>query len=722
VLIDGTVETRLPLAADMRVHLRRAELDLLAPALAERFSARGWVSGEVRVRGGLLSGKTPLIEANLSEAEVLFANEDADGRPAPIRLRSRRALKLTWDGITLAFIEPAVVSGPAGDFELWGRGKRDALDFSARGTIAIEMLEPYLHQYFEEVGGKVTFSAHLSGTLEQRIFTGTVEFDRVAIKPQGQDAIVAIPSGKIEVTNEQVAITGVRVQVVDEYSDERSTLRIAGGVRLQDLRPRLWAVRIEGELSGKMLLVALPEAFSAATGSADVSVSLSGEGPVPSFDGTLEFRKEKPLKLTPRGLRREIALTSGMLRGTDQLIEVEGVGGWIDDEGQIVSLTGEVRMAPRGEPTLASFLDWQLASVRLNLVARDLPVRFPGELELSVNLPNLTIEGVQGHRYRITGGAEIVDGRYIRRWQPVLDAIRPVRSSESSPPFYAGRPWLANAAVDVFLDVRSFLVKNNLADIALKGRLEISGTPADPRFEGQIQVEQGTFKFQGIRAQFTRTSGYLDFDKEKNFPSETPFLNINSESDFRDINGQDHVVMLTLKGPISNLDWDLSTNSGLNKAQTFTLIFAGRTPEETRRALGDEAIGTRPGPASNALSTAEGPLQAADQVVKDLAGDFFGLLIEDPIRNFTSLDVARLELGTSSVGFRGEKSFTKALRVIGEVDRSLRGWSWDVRGEYRLTDSISVDGEVLQKNFDEDVVDNETNLRAKFTWRKILIP
>jgi hypothetical protein len=722
--VDGTVETRLPLTTDVRLTLRRMELDLLFPELAEKLSARAWVSGEVHARGSLLSHIPPVVTANLEEAVVLLANEDASGRPAPIRFKTSGPLKLSWERGTLEFLQPAVVQGPAGDFELWGKGRRDALDFHARGAVTVKMLEPYLRQYFEDMTGKLTLQAHLSGTLDKRVYTGVVEFENVAIKPQGQDAIVAVPTGKVEITNEQLAVTGVRVVVVDEYSDERSTLTVAGGVKLEDLKPRSWALRIDGELAGKMLLVVMPEAFSAASGSADISVSLRGRGTVPSLDGTIEFRAKNALKFTPRGWRREFTLTSGTIKGADKLIELSGVGGWIDDEGQIVSLDGQVRLAQRGPLTLANLMDWKLEAVEMALVARDLPVRFPGELELSINLPNLRIKGAEGSRYKITGRAEIVDGRYIRRWQPVLDAIRPVRSSETSPPFYAGKPWLANAELGVFLDVRNFLVKNNLAQISLKGKLEISGSPADPRFEGQIQVEQGSFKFQGIRAQFTRTAGSLDFDREKDFPTETPILNITSESDFRDFNGQDHVVQLTLKGPIANLDWDLSTNSGLNKAQTFTLIFAGRTPEETRRVFGDEAIGARPGPAGTQVSTAEGPLQAADQVVKDLAGDFFALLIEDPIRNFTSLDVARLELGTSSVGFRGEKSFTKSLRVVGEVDRSLRGWSWDVRGEYRLTDSISMDGEVLQKRFDAatDVEADQTNLRAKFTWRKILLP
>src|SRR5262249_50565986 len=151
------------------------------------------------------------------------------------------------------------------------------------------------------------------------------------------------------------------------------------------------------------------------------------------------------------------------------------------------------------------------------------------------------------------------------------------------------------------------------------------------------------------RARFERTRGTVNFSRYRHFPDETPTLDIRSESDYRDISGQSHLIQLSLRGPIGNLDWDLSTSAGLNKAQTFTLIFAGRTPDEARQALlGDQAIGTRTGDfatTSSPTGTIEARLVIADQLLKQLAGEYFSLLMEDSIRNVTTLDVARLEVG-----------------------------------------------------------------------------
>jgi hypothetical protein len=326
---------------------------------------------------------------------------------------------------------------------------------------------------------------------------------------------------------------------------------------------------------------------------------------------------------------------------------------------------------------------------------------------------------------RVEGVVEIVDGRYVRKFSPILEALRPQRVTETSTPFYVGLPLLASAELDLLLENRAFFVKNNVANIEMTGQVRVTGTPMAPRFEGVIRVEQGSFKFQGVRARFERTRGTVNFSRFRHFPDETPTLDIHSESDYRDISGQNHLIQLSLRGPIGHLDWDLSTNSGLNKAQTFTLIFAGRTPDEARQALGDEPIGKTAGELSAAdtvTGTIEGRLVIADQLLKQLAGEYLTLLMEDSIRNVTTLDVARVEVGAGSLSFHGEKEFLPGLRGVGDVERSLRGWSWDLRGEYRLNDTVSLEGGGQQKHFDEQAEEDVSEGRIRVIWRKVLLP
>ena len=720
VEVDGVVSTRAPFRADMTLILRRVEIDHLFPELAQKYEVRGWLSGEVRWKGALAMtrGMRPEVSATFTEAVVIRDGEDAAGRPAPMRLANLTPLELTFDGRTVELKKSVVLRGPAGDFTLSGRGGLDGLAFALDGKVAVAMLAPYLKRYFDSMSGELDISVRVTGTPEAPRFAGVAELSKIALKPVGQDAMVRIPSGKIEVANDQLAVTGVSMVVVDEFSDDRSELTMSGGVALRNFKPTHWGLQITGELSGKMLLVVAPTVFTSASGSAELSIALMGDGRTPDIDGSLRFDEKTPLTLIPRGLRREIAMTSGALRFTDKLIEFtedeqgRPVTGWVDDEGEITELTGEI-----------SLENWKPVDIDLSVTANDLPFRVPQTLELAVNVSRLRVVGGMGSGLEVSGLVEIVDGRYVKKFQPFLDALRPERSRETQTPIWEAVPLVGNAKLDLQVATRAFFVKNNVADIEMNGEVTIRGTPKRPRLEGVIRVEQGSFKFQGVRARFTQTRGTVNFSPYKSFPEFTPTLDIRSESEYRDISGQIHLITLALRGPIGQLDWDLATNTGLNKAQTFTLIFIGRSPDEARKALGDEAIGGNSLNTSTAgTGTSSGNLVVADQLLKQLAGEYFSLLMEDSIKNVTQLDVVRIELGTSSLGTHIEKEVFPSLRGKADVERSLRGWSWDARGEYRLNDTVSAEAGATAKNFDDASEEDESDKRVELMWRRVFLP
>jgi hypothetical protein len=277
-------------------------------------------------------------------------------------------------------------------------------------------------------------------------------------------------------------------------------------------------------------------------------------------------------------------------------------------------------------------------------------------------------------------------------------------------------PLLANARLDLILDVRGFAVQNNLATIQMSGDIEVAGTPREPRFNGKVQVDQGEFKLPGARAKFTRTQGAVTFSESKEFPTQTPELNVQSEGDYRDSSGQYHLITLNIEGPLSRPKWDLYTSSGLNKGQTVTMLFSGRTPAELRKSLGDEAPGVNPGRIDSSTSTSE---NVADQLLKDIAGDFISLLVEDTLRNLTTLDVARIEIGTGSIGFYGEKELADNVRVRGNFEQTGSGRTLDVRGEVQVTDRASVEAGYLNKNYDETVpIEDVNDRRFRVVWRR----
>ena len=201
-------------------------------------------------------------------------------------------------------------------------------------------------------------------------------------------------------------------------------------------------------------------------------------------------------------------------------------------------------------------------------------------------------------------------------------------------------------------------------------------------------------------------------------------MSIESESDYRSIDGQNHLVSLSLDGPISTLDVDLRTAAGLNKAQTAQLIVSGRMPEDVREAaLGDEAVSRRGDDFdTQSTSRSDNRFQLLDEFTKDIAGDVFSIIIEDRLRAATKLDVARLRVGTSSIGFKGEKILTRSWKFVGEIERSISGWNWDLQTEYRLSDGASVDLGYLEKYFDAEADQDESKFRVRGTWRRHWIP
>jgi hypothetical protein len=279
-------------------------------------------------------------------------------------------------------------------------------------------------------------------------------------------------------------------------------------------------------------------------------------------------------------------------------------------------------------------------------------------------------------------------------------------------------PLIGNADLDLLVDVRSFSVQNNLAAIHMSGDIMVTGTPSAPRFDGEIQVSDGEFKLPGARTRFTRTWGTVTFSPSRSFPTQTPTVSLQSEGDYRDSGGQYHLITFTVSGSWSRAEWDLYTSSGLNKAQTAVLLFSGRTPAELRKSLGDESPGLDPGRLETASNTSD---NAADQILKDVAGDFISLLVEDTLRNITNLDVARIEIGTGSIGFHGEKDVTEKIRFTGDLEQTGSGRTIDVRGEVQLSDRVSVEGGARSQVYSDPAEEDVTDIRFRAVYRRYFL-
>ncbi len=706
--VAGELQTWPSLAAHLTVGFRRIELDQFFPELAEEYGLRGWMSGQFE-NLALAPGKTPTFQLRLSELVVLMENEDERGRPNPIKARALDEVVIAFDGTTAQLMQQVRFAGPTGEFTLGGSASEHALAISIAGDVSVELLQPYLRDVFEEATGSIETNVAITGPPATPRIVGTMLFSDIRMRPRGQDAEVRLDNAKVELRNDLLSFTGFSIDVIDEITDATDRLEISGNVVLADFQPVQWSLSIDGTLAGKLMLIAAPDTFTAASGSAAVEITLDGTGAMPEITGTLAFEDDRPLTFTPRGLRREILLDRGEVGFDARQIELLAIGGTIDDSGSLTNLSGEL-----------SLEDWQPVDVDVELAARALPFRIPRVLELELDVRSFRIVGdLEG--LEIGGELDIIDGRYIQKFNPILNALTPERVQETEKPFYEEIPYLANAELALTVTTGGgFGIKNNIANIDLDGTVEVRGSPKRPTFDGEIQVKQGSFKFQGMRSQFERTEGNIVFSRFERFPDFTPSISIRSESDYRDSRGNQHDVVLELNGTITNLNWDLyTTNTSLNKSQTFTLLFSGRTTEENRTLLGDDPVAPTDFDGSRSTASTEGQLDAFDQLAKDYLGDFISVLVEEPLRNATGFDIVRIEVGTSGIGGRIEEDIGKNTKFITEFERTLNGQSFSARGEHRFTDRLSGEVEYLVKEFFDDTDDDTNAVRLKAVYRRI---
>ena len=81
---------------------------------------------------------------------------------------------------------------------------------------------------------------------------------------------------------------------------------------------------------------------------------------------------------------------------------------------------------------------------------------------------------------------------------------------------------------------------------------------------------------------------------------------------------------------------------------------------------------------------------------------FISLMVEDTLRGVTQLDVARLEVGTGSIAIHLEEKLADNVTDAADGERTIRGSTFNVRGEFLLPLGLSLEGGYLIKDYDDE--------------------
>ncbi len=791
LVIDGTIGTVAPYPVEVVLHGHAVEVDQfidVAAKLKLDEPVQAWASGVVTLKTELapLDGRPPAPEAwvELSDVRVVYNHRGTDGRITPLQLTSAApstavpddrptpdpelpgrpavSLRVTPTTVELACRDPKSPTGrtpcptkldarPLGApghalvAALRGRASKSLVEITVDGQLELSRLQPLVDERFDQVSGTARLRAAINGTWDAPKFEASAELDHVLLRPIGGDTLLEAPGGLIKLANGSLGFSDLVVNVRDERRDDsQGQLEIHGGITLDGLTPSAWGVFVTGRLAAKLLLVLAPTAVSQASGVAtigDDAIRLWGKGPRPLIAGSLSFDGDQPVTVLPRGLRHELAFSRGTVEittcggnlapadqdpdctGAVQGVQVYGdhrayriavsdVGGKYDNEGLITSVSGAVALR-----------DGELSAVDMSLDAENVPFRIPGSLDLVVSMKGIGVS-YDGDQWRARGAVSIVSGTYKTEFD-LADRITKIgQSAPPSKPFWETYPALGAADLNLTLDVRKFTVDNNIATIDFAGKdIEITQTPRDPRLSGSINVLNGRFRIPGTRADFTNTRGSVDF--AENVKAANPHLAVTSEANYRDLSGQEHLITLTINGSLDQPQWDLKTSTGYNKSQTLSLLVLGRNQEQLRRSLGDQSLGTDPLHVDPTTNPSAG---FADQIVKDLAGDWVSGLIGTSLTKIVPVDILRFDIGFGSVGVHFEKKVFENARVIGDAEQTIRGSTTNFRAEiktpYKITDgndSLTLQGGSLNKNYTDpaelDIVDRSVKLVLRlFLW------
>ncbi|MBS1119265.1 MAG: hypothetical protein H6Q90_1493 [Deltaproteobacteria bacterium] len=773
--LAGKIGTQAPFPVELAISGKRIEADVLVD-LQKRLKlpvpVQAWMSGTVTVRTELRPAKPVEPEAwiELTELVGIVPHRSADGRIMPLKItavdqdrgnRPAVSLRVTRTTVDFACRDPKAPTGrvdcttklevgaqaakPAGVIDFRGHITPQHMSIEAVGKIDLAPIAPLVETMFEDVSGTADISASISGDFNKPKYEASLVLKDVIVRPVGGDTVLEAPSGLVKLANGSLGFTNVKVQVRDPQRDEAGELHVKGNIELDGLTPVSWGLLIDGKVAGKMLLVGIPNWVSQASGLARIEgdLMLTGKGPRPTVSGTLVFdpppvcpadpaqranvgecraagEQPRPITVIPRGLRRELAFNRGSVdietattndRRTYKFT-IHGVTATIDGEGTVSGIEGG-----------ANLRDGIIMDAALRLDADDIPFRIP-TLDLVVSARDVSIvKPSELANLVIRGNVSIIDGTYTRNFE-LTDRIQALGSSTPpTRPVWDVYPLLGNADLHLQLDVRRFAVKSNIAKIDLVGPLiEITNTPRDPRLSGSIRVARGTFRLPGTRAEFTNTRGSIDF--AENQKAGNPDLKVTSDADYRDLSGQDHLITLTISGALEQLQWDLKTSTGYNKSQTVSLLLLGRNPEQLRRSLGDQSLGSDPARVDPTTNPSQG---FADQIVKDLAGDWVSDLLGNSLGRLTGLDVLRIEIGFGSIGFHLEKKMLENITLVGNTEQTIRGRTVNGRLElktpFRILPDDKLSGQLgyLSKKFNDPAEQDIEDLSFKFVYR-LFIP
>ncbi len=527
----------------------------------------------------------------------------------------------------------------------------------------------------------------LGGSLARPVVTGHFSVP-------GANMTLADSQARMEMEGFRAQWLPGRIEVAATIrNDRKKPLAISGEILPGSLS--LKSFRIQGDLPPEFLTHLLGKHVSELTGTGSVNVVLEGPLAKPSVSGLLRTRN---MEFRIRGFSQNMVLRNGRFRLENNRIRVEKFDMGYEDGD--LSLSGWLQFKPDIE-------------FDLRIQGNALPFRMPGVFSAEFNT-QLHLTG-QPDNSQLTGKIDLITGKYTQQYDIIQRILTVHRFHERDKPLWHALPWFGDTRLTIsLLNTGELEVANNIANLQLDGLLTLSGTVSDPRLQGQLTVNVGTFKIPFFRGQYDVDEGFINFDM-----ASKPVLNILGTTAVKDLIGDEVLVKLQLVGPIDRIQFSLQSIPDMDQGQIVMLLASGRTTEDLRQQWqGSPRAGTGMG------STGFNPLEMYDEPIKQVTGDFLSMLVANPIKMVTKLDLFRLELGSDSFQVRMSKTFLRHITMKGEVEVGFLGRNRQEGGlEIKFFDQLSLEGmlrryvpDVTQYEYEEPLK-GRVQLRYRMKFR-----
>ena len=326
-------------------------------------------------------------------------------------------------------------------------------------------------------------------------------------------------------------------------------------------------------------------------------------------------------------------------------------------------------------------LDTMLLDIRLNKL--DYSNKDFGNIVCSADLQF----GARKDSMRISGEVVVDEGAYTApmNLQTYVRLLTSANRPEPQQPDIAKRTYC-----DIGISVPDkILIKNNVADLAVKADLQVRGYLSKLNAYGTIAaLDEGTIQYLGKK--FTIVNAVIQFDDPYKID---PVIDLAATSTITAADG-DYEIFLFLNGTVTTWQLELSSNPPLPEQDIVSLILIGQR---------------RPG----AVGGMAGDLDLKGKV-RDYALDMVRRNIEKTTEQVLGLDKFTLtgDLSdplTMRIGI--EKSIIKGFRF--QYSTGLESWElYQVGASYDLTEKFSISTMYDQENRNTSV-DLQFNLKIK---------